>query len=321
MVVVVYHPQYVFGSRWFNFLHPFEFDRARQAVRILQRDGLPFTLLRPTEEATLGRLAGVHTPDYLESVRRSKTIARVAEVPFLSWMPEFWLRHWFVRPSLWAVAGTVLAAREALKSGLALQTAGGFHHAKAGGGEGFCLFNDIALTMHELRADGTLKKEDRVYYIDLDAHLGNGVAHYFKEDPLFTILDVFNEDVYPCHDRLARQALDIARPLPMGSRDPRYLEAVDSGLEELFSRDEAVRLVIYNAGNDIYEGDRLGGLRVSESGVLERDRKVLTKVAARGIPTVILASGGYSKVSARLLARLARQGISGDASKGEGGAC
>ena len=92
----------------------------------------------------------------------------------------------------WAVAGSLIAAREALSTGIAVNLSGGYHHAKPDRGEGFCVFNDVAYLVHALRNEGQLTAEKRVAYIDLDAHQGNGVCHHFRADRQIFIYDAFN---------------------------------------------------------------------------------------------------------------------------------
>ncbi len=302
---MVYHPRYLFGSKFLNRFHPFEFDRAIEAMNVLEKElgGELAPLVRsPREAARLDALAAVHDQKYLSKVRQSQVIARIIEVHQLSMCPRFLMKRWFLNPSLWCVAGTLLAAREALKDGLTFNLGGGFHHAKRSWGEGFCLFSDIALALHDLRTNGVLERDDTVFYIDLDVHQGNGVSCDFGDDPTVRILDLFNEDIYPFRDHKAREGIDVARPLPSGCRDEEYLETLDDGLAELFAGHPAPKLVIYNAGTDVFEEDLLGDMRLTREGVNRRDLTVLEAVRGRGIPMAVLASGGYSKSSAQLLA-------------------
>lgn len=304
-VVVVYHPKYLVGSSWLKSEHPFELDRALKVEALLRQewgDKLDPLLRAPRSPATLAQLAAVHEAEYLRQVRKSPVIARIIEVHALARWPSFFLRKWFVNPTLWCVAGTVLAAREALREGLAFNLGGGFHHAKRTWGEGFCLFSDVALMIHTLRAEGSLAPTDQIFYIDLDAHQGNGVSTDFAADPAVRILDIFNSENYPFRDKAGRAGIDVARPLPAQSEDTAYMEALASGLDELFADQPLPRLVIYCAGTDVLEGDPLGDLKLSHQGINRRDTAVWHAVRGRGIPMVVLPAGGYSKSSARLIA-------------------
>jgi histone deacetylase 11 len=304
-VIVVYHPKYLVGTEWINRRHPFEVDRALQVVALLRQElGEPAAqaLLRvPEARVSRRELAEVHDRDYLAVAHHSEVVARVIEVPALRRWPRFLVRWWLIDPILWCMAGTLLAAREVFREGVAFNLGGGFHHAKREGGEGFCLFSDIALAIHTLRAESLLTPWEPIFYIDTDVHQGNGVSTYFADDPAVRILDVYNSHIYPFRDRRAVAGIDVARPLPSGTGDQDYLSALESGLDELFAEQPLPRLVIYNAGTDVFCEDLLGELRLTRQGVNRRDQMVLEAVRGRGIPMLVLASGGYSKTSARLV--------------------
>jgi histone deacetylase 11 len=304
-MIVVYHPKYLYGSAIINAMHPFCFDRAARVMALLQAE-LPEAmeqLVRQPEQAVVWeQLAGIHAADYLARARRSTVIARVVEVPLLFWCPRSWMHRWFVEPTLWCMAGTLLGARAALSEGLAYNVGGGLHHAKHRWGEGFCLFSDIALAILTLRTEGLLSEQDPITYIDLDVHQGNGVSTDFADDPAVQIMDMFNQEIYPFDDQVARAGIDLAIPLEPGTGDETYLSRLQEGLDRVFSERPLPRLVIYNAGTDVYKEDLLGGLALSLEGVRRRDMMVLEAVRGRGIPMLALASGGYSPESARMIA-------------------
>ena len=135
-----------------------------------------------------------------------------------------------LRPMRWATAGTVLAAREAMRTGgLAVNLSGGYHHASRDRGEGFCVYSDIGIAITMLRDAGVLAPDDRVVYVDLDAHQGNGVARVFVDDPRVFIFDVYNELIYP-RDAHARRRIDCDLPVPPGCDDGRYLSLLRAEL-------------------------------------------------------------------------------------------
>lgn len=317
-MLVIYHPCYRIGSAALNSLHPFEFDRADQVAALLSSElgpAWPRVCRAPERPLSMEQLRPIHDADYLRRAHHSGVIASIIEVPVLRWCPRFLMRRWFLEPALWCLAGTVLAARSVLEQGLVFQVGGGFHHAKRRWGEGFCMFSDIALAITTLRTEGLLEPGDPIAYIDLDVHQGNGVSCDYAEDPAVRILDVFNEQIYPFRDAPARAGIDVARPLPSGTRDGDYLAAVESGLEELFEGWVRPRLVIYNAGTDIFEKDLLGDFKVTREGVQKRDRLVWEAVRGRGIPMLVLASGGYSRMSPRLIADFVVQAYQGEESE------
>lgn len=300
---VVYHEGLIFGSAFLNRFHPFEFDRARVALALLKKAlGPEFDsmLVSPKTPVTLQALEIVHDPDYLKSLHQNAVYAEVIEVGLLRFLPRSWVQRWFLQPALWSVAAALLAAREALAHRCAFLLGGGFHHAKRSRGEGFCLVNDVAFVLETLRADGTLVPEDEILYIDLDVHQGNGVSDYYGSDARVKILDVFNGRIYPVYGTLAT-GVDLASAVEPGCADECYLGTVESGLSKLQALSQTPRLIIYNAGSDIYSRDLLGGLSVSEKGVQKRDALVIEMAHRLGVPLLVLASGGYSKMSAKLL--------------------
>ena len=219
-----------------------------------------------------------------------------------------WVIDWLIlRPMRWAVGGTVVAAKQALLHGLAINLGGGYHHASPDHGHGFCAYADVAIAVDSLQRQEMLKPEDRIIYIDLDAHQGNGVARCFFKDSRFFIYDQYNQSLFP-HDTRAQRRIDCDVPLANGVGSADYLSALTQRLPPFLasiSREEPVALAIYNAGTDIYSGDALGGLNVSAAAVLERDQFVIRQLIERRIPTLVLLSGGYSRESYQLVAAMA----------------
>jgi histone deacetylase 11 len=305
---VVYTPRYKIGFFGIERLHPFDARKYGRAWALLRRQfgrRLRHWHLRPPRPASRDELAAVHTPEHLDRLRDPDVVARVLELPPLRRLPG-WLLDWCVlRPMRWAVAGSVVAARAALAEGLAVNLSGGYHHAKPDGGEGFCAYSDVALLVHQLRAGGELAGENTVAHIDLDAHQGNGVCHCFRDDPRVFLFDLYNAGIYPAYDQAARLRLDCGRPLPPGCDGATYLRTLRESLPpflDSLTRSGRLRLAIYNAGTDVYAGDALGGLRLSAADVLERDLFVTASLRERGVPAVMLLSGGYSRERHRLVA-------------------
>jgi histone deacetylase 11 len=305
---LVYTRRYNIGFLGLERLHPFDSRKYGRAWRAVGRElrrarnrawvGVP----RP---ASVADLATVHDPAYLERLRDPKELAFALELPFVRRLPGWVTGRVILRPMRWAVAGSLVAAREALTAGVAVNLSGGYHHAKPDHGEGFCVFNDVAYLVHGLRAEGRLTADDRVAYIDLDAHQGNGVCHCFRSDRQVFLYDVFNPRIYPAYDRAARDRIDCPVPLPercTGAEYLRLLELSLPGFLDSIERTGRVGLVIYNAGTDVFEGDALGCLQLSAADVLARDLYVIDQVRARGIPVVMLLSGGYSRESYQLVA-------------------
>lgn len=312
---IVYSPHYNITFFGIERMHPFDSRKYGRAWAVLKKEFGPklsnhhVRVKRPIPEK---ELLAVHTPAYLTSLRSSMTLASALEIPPLRFLPA-WLARWRVlRPMRWAVQGSIQAASCAMEFGQAVNLSGGYHHAKPNQGEGFCLFSDVAMIVHRLRAEQRLLPTDPVAYIDLDAHQGNGVCHQFRDDPLVRIFDMYNRDIYPRNDFEARKRIDCNIPLGFNCTGAEYLRLLRGRLPQFLDGwSERPRLCIYNAGTDPYVHDQLGGLCLSGDDILERDLFVFEEVAARKIPVVMLLSGGYSRESFRLVAATIRELLRG----------
>jgi histone deacetylase 11 len=307
-VRVVYHRRYNIGFFGLERLHPFDSRKYGRAWALLKKQ-LGSDLLRcriPVDRPVSDQeLLSVHSPEYLASLKNSKTIATTLEMPSFGLFPSWLLRWRVLQPMRWATRGSVLGAQAALETGLAVNLSGGYHHAKPSSGEGFCVFSDAALIVRQLRADGLMQKSEKIAYIDLDAHQGNGVCHQFRDDADIFIFDMYNRDIYPREDYQARQRIDCNVPLSFNCIGAEYLRLLRDRLPPFLdsvSKSGTVKLAIYNAGTDVFAGDKLGGLCLSEDDVLARDLFVIRELWERRIPTVMLLSGGYSRQSYRLVA-------------------
>jgi acetoin utilization deacetylase AcuC-like enzyme len=245
--------------------------------------------LREALPASEGELALAHTPHYVTSVLEGRlSAAEQREIGF-PWSPAMAER---ARRS---VGATVAAARAARAEGVAANLAGGTHHAKAAGGSGYCVFNDVAVAARLMQAESHRARQGllRVAVVDLDVHQGNGTAEIFEDDPTVFTLSLHGERNFPF--RKARSDLDVA--LPDGCDDTRYLTALDDALQRLWHHhaDHLPGLVFFLAGADPHEGDRLGRLKLTADGLAERDRRVFDACERRGIPLVITMAGGYGR--------------------------
>jgi histone deacetylase 11 len=305
---LVYASSYNIGLFGIERLHPFDsrkYGRAWQAIGQELQHLRDEALVKVQRPASIADLAAVHDQAYLEQLQIPQILAKALELPIIERVPAAAVRWAILRPMRWAVAGSVIAAREALTAGLAVNLSGGYHHAKPDHGEGFCVFNDIAYLVHCLRFDGQMEPDDRVAYIDLDAHQGNGVCHHFRTDRRVFVYDAFNRDIYPSYDLVARERINCPVPLPTGCTGADYLRLLKSSLPGFLDKvpqNGRVGLAIYNAGTDVFEGDSLGGMKLSAADVLERDLYVIGELRTRNIPAVMLLSGGYSPESHRLVA-------------------
>jgi acetoin utilization deacetylase AcuC-like enzyme len=190
-----------------------------------------------------------------------------------------------------SVGATIAACRAALGGeGVAANIAGGTHHAYADKGGGFCVFNDAAVAIRLMQAEHARKRrhELRVAIVDLDVHQGNGTARIFRGDPTVFTMSMHGAKNFP----FRKEASDLDVDLADGCCDEEYLHALDIALDELERRFEP-GLVIYLAGADPHEGDRLGRLKLTWDGLEARDRRVFDWAWQRGLPLAFAMAGGY----------------------------
>lgn len=182
--------------------------------------------------------------------------------------------------------GTIDATRNAMQNGIAFNLAGGTHHAYPDHGEGFCIYNDIAIA-----AKNYLKENPnhRILIIDLDVHQGNGTAHIFKNEPRVFTFSIHGEKNYPLH----KEQSDRDIPLPEETNDTTYLNIVRTNTEELVNK-VSPHMVYYLSGVDILDNDKLGKLNISLNAVKERDSIVLSHLQLQRIPVAVAMGGGYS---------------------------
>jgi len=247
---------------------------------------LPAVALMEAPAASDGQLALVHTPEYIErlvSGQIGATAMREIGFPWSDYM---------VARARRSVGATVAAVRAALQTGVAANLAGGTHHAYAGKGGGFCVFNDVAVAARMAQAEWLRQQRQplKVAVIDLDVHQGNGTAHIFQNDDSVFTLSLHGDKNFPF--RKETSDLDVA--LADGCGDADYLAALEQALLELSRRFEP-GLVLYLAGADPYAGDRLGRLALSQDGLEARDRRVFDWCHQRRIPVAFVMAGGYGR--------------------------
>jgi len=304
---VVYSHHYNIGFYGLERLHPFDSRKYGRAWKLLRQHFgslLRQYHIRPTRPANLNELLLVHTPNYLAQLRNANYVAGALEVPQVRHIPG-WIIDWHVlRPMRWATMGTIMAAREALDHGFAVNLSGGYHHAKPNRGEGFSIYSDIGIAVASLRADHLIDDAARIAYIDTDAHQGNGVCHIFVDDNRVFIFDIYNCRIYPIFDVDARKRIDCGIGITKTCTDAEYMRELSNRLPGFLDsvNNSSIGLAIYNAGTDVLAGDPLGDLNISASTIRERDLFVVGELRKRGIPTVMLLSGGYTKQSYRLVA-------------------
>jgi acetoin utilization deacetylase AcuC-like enzyme len=275
---VTYHPGYVVDI---GPTHRFPMQKYRLVHDTLLAEGSlqQGQVLRPGA-ATLPDLLLVHTPDYVERFLVGAMTPQEMRRLGFPWSPALAQR------ALLAVQGTITASVMAWRHGLAANLAGGSHHAFADHGEGFSVFNDMAVAIRVLQRDHGVRQ---VAVIDCDVHQGNGTAAIFAHDPWVFTCSVHGEKNYPF--RKVPSRLDIA--LPDDTGDDAYLEALRAHVPALLQQAQP-EMVWYLAGADPYVGDRLGRLSLSLAGLRQRDAYILDICRRAGVPAVITLGGGYA---------------------------
>ena len=261
--------------------HRFPMDKyARLRERVQQSGVIPAQRLHVPEAASDEQLARAHHPDYIARVSQGSLSEKEMRRIGFPWSPQL------VERSRRSVGGTILACRAALQDCLSANLAGGTHHAYPDHGEGYCVFNDVAVAARAMQAEGRLQ---RAVILDCDVHQGNGTAAIFSADPSVFTFSIHAAKNFPFHKE--NSDLDIA--LPDGAGDEEYLGALEHGLRRALDAARA-DLAIYLAGADPFSGDRLGRLSLSKSGLAQRDRLVLSLCHQYGLPVAIVMSGGYA---------------------------
>jgi acetoin utilization deacetylase AcuC-like enzyme len=275
---LVYHPRYdlnlgphVFPSQKFRLLYE---------LLLRERIASPDDVLQPLP-ASDEDLLRVHTPEWFHKLKTGTLTASEImklEVPY---SPELAEAVWL------AAGGTILAGELALRDGFASNLTGGFHHAYANHGEGFCAIHDVAIAIRRLQADGAIK---RAIVVDTDVHHGNGTAHIFRKDDSVFTLSIHQQHNYPSDKPPSN--LDLG--LDDGVEDDEYLSmllpAVEKSLEKF--RPE---ILFYVGGADPFCEDQLGGLRLTKAGLKARDKAVFQLARLRNVPIATTLAGGYAR--------------------------
>jgi acetoin utilization deacetylase AcuC-like enzyme len=192
-----------------------------------------------------------------------------------------------VQRSRASVQGTLTAGRIAIREGVAINLAGGTHHAFPDRGEGYCVLNDIAIAVRCLQRDAWMQ---RMAIIDCDVHQGNGTAAIFAEEPDVYTFSIHGANNYPLVK--VPGSLDIA--LPDGTQDEEYLRALEPVIPQILTEFRP-GLIFYLAGVDPHERDRLGRLRLTHAGLRRRDELILHACRDAGVPVAITLGGGYGQ--------------------------
>lgn len=240
----------------------------------------PENLIVP-DPATDEQILRCHDADYLERVKNGTLSHQEIRRIGFPWSPMT------VERSRRSSGGTIGTCKYALQEGIAVNLAGGTHHACRDHGEGYCIFNDSAIAARTLQAEGLVR---RIVVLDCDVHQGNGTASILADDPTIFTFSIHGAKNFPF--RKSKSDLDIE--LEDGTGDRLYLDILEEGIGRALALSHA-DIAIYLAGADPFEGDRLGRLKMTKNGLLERDRLVLELCRAQGIPVAVTMAGGYAR--------------------------
>ncbi|MDP3896987.1 MAG: histone deacetylase [Mesorhizobium sp.] len=278
LLPIVHHPDY---DANFPARHRFPMGKYRLLMETLRAQGLA------TEENL--RTPASPSPAWLKLAHDAAYVDQVLDLTVPAGIEKeigFPVSEQVSRRAQMAVAGTILAARLALTHGIACNTAGGSHHARRAQGAGFCTFNDVGVAAHVLLSEGRAR---RVLVVDLDVHQGDGTAEIFAAEPRVFTFSMHARANYPA--RKIASDLDLA--LPDGTGDADYLARLGAILPVLaeYARPD---IVFYNAGVDPHQDDKLGRLALTDDGLRQRDRLVMSFFRARAVPVCGVIGGGYA---------------------------
>ena len=257
--------------------HPFPMPKYRALRELLVAEGV--VMVTPSEEAPVEWLDAAHDAAYVRRVLTGGLSADEVRRFGMPWSPAV------VARARAAVFGTVQAALAALEDGIAGNLAGGTHHAFYDKGEGYCLFNDVAVALEVLGP-----RVQRPFVVDLDVHQGNGTAAIFEADESVFTFSMHARTNYPL--KKERSSLDVE--LEDGTDDAAYLALLDRHLPGALERHRP-DFIFYQAGVDALQQDRLGRLGLTHEGLKARDARVFALCEARGLPVCVTLGGGYGR--------------------------
>lgn len=290
MVPIVYHDGYNITACGLERRHPFDSVKYRRIRDELVRQGLRRRgdFVRPSPP-TRAELALLHTPEFLRSLWRSRSLVGILEVPVVARLPAAFTQWRVLRPMRLQTAGTVLACRLALERGVAVNLGGGFHHASGPKGHGFCAYADTPTALAVLYGEGRIRT---ALVIDTDAHQGDGTAVAIRGWGWAHLLDFYEDALFP-HPKVPEE---WSVPLPSRLDGEGYLGRLRAEVPAALDRVKP-DLVVINAGSDVLADDPKTSLRLTMEEMAERDLYVVTEARRRGAPVAMVLSGGYGSKS------------------------
>jgi acetoin utilization deacetylase AcuC-like enzyme len=262
--------------------HRFPLDKyALLRARVIEDGTAAEHEVHEAEPVPWHHLTAVHDPELIHRIRTGEMSVREQRGLGLPWSAAL------VERGRRSVGGTIEAARLALDRGVGMNLGGGTHHAGRAFARGYCLFNDVAVALTRVRAEGNVT---RALVVDCDVHQGDGTADLLGPDPDCFTLSLHGARNYP----FQRIPSDLDVDLAEDTGDERYLEALGEALDHAVPRARA-ELAFYLAGADPWEGDRLGRLALTKAGLLARDELVLDRLRSAGTAVCVVLAGGYAE--------------------------
>lgn len=285
---VVYSYDYRISLYGLEKLHPFDILKYEKIYSELIKEEIlkPEDIFVP-EKITLEEIKLIHSDSFINSLNDSEKVASYLEAPQMSKLPSFMIKNKIIEPFKRASGGTLKAAEKALECGIGINIGGGYHHAMPDKGEGFCIFADIPIAIRKLQKSGKIK---RALIVDLDVHQGNGTIVSLGEDDSTYTFSMHESDIYP----LDKKSGDLDIGLKSESGDSEVMQNLEKVISGVFDASKP-DIVFYVAGCDMLEGDPLAHLKMTEQGIVKRDKRVVDECIKRQIPFVMTLGGGYSK--------------------------
>jgi acetoin utilization deacetylase AcuC-like enzyme len=279
MTPLVFHP--IYSQLELPIRHRFPIEKYVGIRNALAANAVPKNWFKQPTPVNTDDLKTVYDPTYIHQLINNQLDFKAMRRIGFPWSQQL------IERTLTAVGGTIMTAQLALQHGKSLNLTGGYHHAFANFGSGFCMINDLYLAALSMLQNDNISK---VLIFDADVHQGDGTAKLASNNQNVFTVSIHGEKNFPHRKQVSN--LDFA--LPKGTKDKLYLETVDNALNEAITSFKP-DAVIYDAGVDIHCNDDLGHLDISTQGVLARDKLVFDYCKLKGIPIAAVIGGGYQR--------------------------
>jgi len=293
---IYYHEKYNIDLGILSIFHPFDgkkFGRVFDRIKDLES----IAIHRPDSPVSSTEIDGFIDISLKRRLANKSYILGALEIPESPFLTYSFIDRHILSAMRWGVSGTVASSRSALQGNNCWNLSGGYHHASRTMAEGFCIYNDIGIAVDLLTREKLISDKYRILIVDVDAHHGNGNAQTFMDRKNVTILDIYNDSIYPSGTD-TKMRVDIDIPLPNGANGDVYLTELSDGLSRITGNFDMAYVI---AGTDVLDIDPLGGLDLTIRDCVERDSTVLQKLLSLSTPAVFLGGGGYSKQSAKAI--------------------